>query len=150
VAWAVTFDETSSGRVEINAAGDVAALTVQGSAHPEIHLRRSSRATVDFAGSATAMCYAWDDTASSITAADDAASTLSTYNQSNLSITGSASVPFAVEAHHNSQLLVSGSVTVTPDRSVAVQISGETPTVNGTCLLQRIEGTSPPVFEPPV
>jgi hypothetical protein len=149
-AWSIVFDEQSAGKVEVIAADVAATLTIQGAAQPQVNLRQATCLAVTLAGTSPAAVYSWDDCAAVITAVDNNASTVSTYNRSNLTITGNASTQLAVDAHHNSQLLVSGSVTVTPDRSVAVQVSGDGPTVNGTCLLQRIEGTSPPVFEPPV
>lgn len=149
-AWTIVYDEQAAGRIEVLAAGGPAVLTVQGEASPEVNLRQEARPSVVLAGASNARVYAWDNCASDVTASDDTTSTVSSYHQTNLTIVGGASAPLVVDAHHNSQLLVSGNVAVTPDRSAAVQVSGDGPTVTGTCMLQRVDGASPPVFEPPV
>lgn len=148
-AWSIVFDEQSAGNVAVIAADVAATLTIQGAAQPQVNLRQATCLAVTLAGTSHAAVYSWDDCAAVITAVDNNASTLSTYNRSNLTVVGNASSPLAVDAHHNSQLLVSGSVTVAPDSSVAVQISGDGPIVNGTCMKQIISPLVPPILVPP-
>lgn len=145
-AFLVELDEGATGAIDVQSATDAGTIRTLGTVTTEINLRGKSYPALDLAGSSQPHVLTWDDAASALTAREYASPAVSTYHRSNLVLDAQDDSAMTVDAHHNSQLMVSGNVTVTPDRSVAVQVNGAGPQVVGICMKQTLQPLGPPIL----